>query len=336
MTMLRVGLSGCRGASHELVQAARTQHDCDVVALHDPDGEALAALQDATGIGIGTTDFTALLATGIDFVVLCGDVRERLVQVRAATEQAVPCLLASPCAPDPDTAAAMVAECERAQTKLGVLVPEFADPLYEQVRCMVADGWLGGIVAVQGVLGDRARLHGRDCPGTHPFVDLAARQVQLTTWLTGRAIVRVTAQASAQFGRSDDSAVATALLRGGAVCTFAASHVTMASAFALHGTDGGIRIAGDRIWLRGRARFDGQVFAYDTPDRELVLTRADLAPALRAAAPRFEPLGRFARWLEDTDDFPCPGEQATEDLRAVAAMLRALQSGRAEDVTAVQ
>jgi predicted dehydrogenase len=238
----------------------------------------------------------------------------------------------TPCAKDPATTAEVVATCEQAQMKLGVLVPEFADPLLEQVRRMIADGWLGGIVAVQGMLGDTARLLGDDTFGLHPFVDLAARHVHLTTWLTGRAVVRVAAQASAQFGRGDDNAVATALLRGGATCTFAASHLADANAFAVHGTDGGIRIAGDRIWLRGRTRFDGDVFSYGSPGGELSLSRAELQPSLRAAAPRFDLLGRFARWLEDTDDYPCPGEQVNDDLRVVTALLQSLHSGRIVDV----
>ncbi len=330
--MLRVGWSGCRGSSLDLVRDSRCQHDCDVIAVHDADPAAVAAMQAANGIGRGTTQFDELLGTGVDFVVLAGDPRERLAQVRAAAAQSVPCLVAMPCAPDPATAVAMVQECERAQVKLGVLVPEFADPLLEQLRRMLVDGWAGGIVAVQGVLGDTARLHGGDTFPLHPFVDLAARHVHVTSWLTGRAITRVSAQASASFGRGHDNAVALAMLRGGASCTFTATHLANASAFALHGTDGGVRIAADRVWLRGRSRFEGEVFTYDVPGQDLVLSRAEVAAALRAQAPRFDLLGRFARWLEDTDDYPCPGEQASEDLRVVAAMLRALESGRSEDV----
>ncbi len=92
------------------------------------------------------------------------------------------------------------------------------------------------------------------------------------------------------------------------------------------------RLAADRVWVRGRSRFAGEVFTYDVPGQDRVLSRAEVAAALRAQAPRFDLLGRFARWLEDTDDYPCPGEQASEDLRVVAAMLRALESGRSEDV----
>ncbi|MFY9342237.1 MAG: hypothetical protein WAT39_07100, partial [Planctomycetota bacterium] len=120
--------------------------------------------------------------------------------------------------------------------------------------------------------------------------------------------------------------------RGGLLATLVATRVARATGYALHGTDGGMRIAGDRLWLIGRQAFHGSVFAYDTPGHEQVLSRTELAPAIAACAPAHEPLGQFARWLEETDDFPCPAEQAIEDLRVVDALLRAAASGRTESV----
>jgi predicted dehydrogenase len=331
VTTMRAGLSGCHAASAALVRNSRLSSVCDVVAAHDDDPAALRTFCERAPIGAPCATFDALLATGVDFVVLAGRPDRRLEHVQAAAAQAVPCLVMEPFASDLATATAMVRACDEAQVKLGVVVPGFDDPLLDQLRRMIAQDWLGGISCVQAIAGDDHGLHGDRLPRPHPFLELTARQLHLTSWLVGRSAVRVTAQATKSFGAHDDAAAATAVLRGGVVASFVATHLANASAYAVHGTDGGFRLAGDRLWLLGRREFHGPVFDYTTPGQERVLSRAALlADPAHAAA--HEPLARFALWLEECDDFPCPAEQALEDLRVVDALLRAVRSGRAEDV----
>lgn len=332
MTSLRAGISGCSPASLELVQRARLHEDCEVVAVHDDDEAKARAFAAEARLGFATADFAALLGSGIDFVVLTGPHPTRQARIEAAAAQSAHVLVASPLAPDLATARAIVRTCEAAEVRLGVMVPEFADPIFEQLRRMISHDWLGGVVAVQGILGDDAALRGSDPDSYHPFVELASRQLQLTRWLTSRRAVSVTAQTTRTFGRHDDGGAATVVLRGGIPGTFAVSHATTVRAFAIHGTDGGIRVAGDRLWLRGRREFRGEIFAYTHPGQELALSRAELQPELTAHAPAAELIGRFARWLDERDDYPCPGDEALADFAVVDAMLRAARSQRTEAI----
>ena len=343
MTTLRAGISGCGATGLAAVLQSRRHEHCHVVAAHDPDPAALRTFGERTGIGHLSTDFAALLGSGIDFVILAGPCGVRLEQVRAAAEQGVHCLLHAPMAPDLDTARAMLAACEAMQVKLGVAVAGQDDPLLEQVRRMIAGDWLGGPVCVQGLWAENPMLTNLPAAadwrlqpalaGADPLLSLASHHVHLATWLTGRAAVRVTAQATRGFlPLPCDSMVATALLRGNVLCTFTASHLARGRVFAIHGTDGAVRLAGDRLWLSGHTEFRGEVFDYLHPGEDLVLTRAELAPALAAQAPECELHGRFARWIDDCDDFPCPGEQAVLDLQVLAAMARAAATGGTESV----
>jgi hypothetical protein len=185
---------------------------------------------------------------------------------------------------------------------------------------------------VQAVAAAPLALHAAAPPLLPPFVHHTTEQLQLVSWLTGRAVIRVTAQTTRVLSpTAADTGVATALLRGNLLATFTASHAFTGHSLAVLGTDGGIRIADDRIWLRGRREFRGQVFDYPADIGELVLSRAELAPALQAQAAAFEPLGRFARWLEDYDDYPCPADAAMADLTAALAMHEAARSGRLTD-----
>lgn len=333
MTSLRVGVSGTGRAAQRAAAGVRQHDDCDLIAVHADDAAAAARFAGEHHLGFATGDFAALLAYGIDFVLLTGPVQHRLAQVRLAAEQGVPCLVTAPWAPDLDSARSMVSAIEAAGTRLGVAVPALADPLFEQLRHMIVDDWLGGVVALQVLAGDGALLAetGAALDVHDPFFAVLAPPLHLAAWLLGRSAAAVTAQATRTF-RPDlaDAAAATLVLRGGAVGTFVGSRMTRADAFAVHGTHGGVRIAGDRLWLVGRKEHRGPVFDYLVPGREVRIDRDELAAALAAAAPQSEPCGCFARWLEDTDDFPCPAEQALADLEVIDAMRRAAASGRIE------
>jgi len=340
VTTLRAGISGSGALARAAVQRVRTHAFCDVVAAHEPDPAARAAFQRDTGIGFVTADFPALLATGIDFVILAGPCSARLEQVALAADQGVHCLLHAPMAPDPAVAAAMVAACERAQVKLGVAVQGQEDPVFEQLRAMVAADWLGGPVCVQALWAENPLLDappgpGDSCaaeyPAADPLLAIGAHHVHLATWLLGRPVVRVTAQGTRGLRPLPaESTAATVLFRGNVLGTFTASHLAAARAFAIHGTDGGLRLHGDRLWLRGRSEFHGDVFDYPRPGEELALPAGELRARSLARAIQHELHGRFARWIDDVDDFPCPGEQALEDQRVLDAIARAVASGAAE------
>lgn len=341
MIALRVGISGCGKAGRATVLQSRRHTLCDVVAAHDPDPRALAGFTEATSIRSTHTTYDALLATGIDFVVLAGPCGDRLAQVRAAADQGVHCLLLGPMAPDAATAALMVEAADRGGVRLGVAVRGQDDPVFEQLRAMLAADWLGGPIAVQALAAENPLLEApppagdwRLDPsraGADPLLVVASHHVHLASWLLGRSVVRVTAQSvRGALPLPADGTAATAHFRGNVLGTFHGSHLAHANAFAVHGTDGGLRIAGDRLWLHGRTEYRGDVFDYPHPGAELQLGRESLRDSLASRAAAVEPLGRFARWIDDSDDFPCPAEQALEDQRVLDAIARAAASGRAE------
>jgi predicted dehydrogenase len=341
VSTLRAGWSGC-GALHRGVLDKIAAHgDCEITALHDPDAALVERQRRELGMAIGTTDFAALLVSGVDFVVLAGPPGLRRSQVELAAEQSVHCLLHAPMAANLADAEAMLAAAEAAGVQLGVAVRGQDDPVFEQVRRMLTADWLGGVVGVQAFAGDDDLLTTPPLPddprvdatlaGIDPLLRLAASHVHLATWLTGRPARSVTAQkAHGMLPFEADSAVATAVLRGNVVCTFTASHVCRANSFAIAGTDGIVRLEGDHVWLRGRKEYRGPVFDYLTPGEEVSLSRKVLAEAIAEQAAPLEVHGRFARWIDDLDDFPCTGEQALADHRVLDAMQRA--ADRSEDV----
>lgn len=329
MITLRCGLSGAGPAGLGVIQDVGLHNACDVVAVHDDVPGAAKRLADGSNLGYSTESFEQLLAYGVDFIVLTGPLDIRLAQIKLASEQSVPCLVHAPVAPDLATAKAMMAICAKHEVRLGVFVPSQADPIVEQLRRMIAADWLGGVVCAQSITGNDELLRsGTVTHGGDPFVALASEHVHVMAWLTSRQATSVTAQTTRSFAPDlDDGGVATVVLRGNIPCTYITSRLTRAKAIAIHGTDGGVRIAGDRIWLIGQRPFQGHVFDYETPGIEQVLSRRDLRNALTEHRAGSELHGRFARWLEDTDDYPCPIEQAIIDFETIDAMTRAARDG---------
>lgn len=343
MSTLRAGLSGCGARGAQAARLLRASHDCRLAALHDPDATALHDLGSAHAIGSRHADFASLLQSGIDLVVLAGPCGDRLPQVEAAAEQGVHCLLHAPMAPDAQTARAMVTACDRAGVKLGLAIPSQADPRFDALRRLVSEDFFGAVVLVHATCADDTVLRNppaashwrRDPTRAGPGVlrQLGSEALHLVHWLCGRAPLRVTAQtAHGLTTLPQDSAVATLALRGGGLCTLAASHVANGSMLTLHGTDGHATLADDGITLRGRRTLEDSLFDYGPPGAVRTWSRAELGPALEARAPDLELHGRFARWIDDLDDFPCPGDLAAEDMLTLEAIDRVQQPDRSEPV----
>lgn len=308
--------------------------------MHDPDAAALERLGKEASIDRRFAEFEAMLASGVDFVVLCNPCGDRLAQVELAAEQGVHCCLHAPMAPDAATAARMRTACDRGGVKLGVAVPWQADPLLEQLRRMVADDWIGAPIALHAMCGDDRVLrtppsadHWLRDParsGSNALAQLAAGLLHTAVWLCERQPVEAVALGTSGFSRlPQDGAVAAVRLRGGTLCTFAATHLSRGERLAVHGTDGAVVIDEERTIVCGRKDFFGDCFAYSDAGRDVVVPRRAAADPQSA---HFELHGRFARWIDDLDDFPCPGDQAVLDMRALDAMQRAIQTGQREEV----
>ena len=83
---LRAGLSGCGAMGRAAVLQVRGHDHCDIVAVHDPDPEAVRTMRERHGIGFGTTSFDELLSSGVmDGRAISCFVSARVSAARAAT-----------------------------------------------------------------------------------------------------------------------------------------------------------------------------------------------------------------------------------------------------------
>jgi predicted dehydrogenase len=330
---LRAGLSGCGGISEITLAAAANSPDFEVVAVQDPRAEALARSGDRFAIGARHREFAALLGERIDFVILCSPNDLHGPQGLAALDAGLHVLVQKPLAERLDVGLALVDRAEECGLRLGALLLDLGEPLWHEVRRMIADGWFGEITSVEGTLAHT--IYRRDPPpaddwrrdpvrvGGGPFTQLASHLIHLLCWLLEDEIEAVTAlSATGATVFEEDATVASVRFRSGCLGTITASYLTDGHRVTLRGTEGSLAWTPGRVVLRGSRPHDGALLRYDHAGEERALAAGG------AIEPWSDMHARFARWIRDGEPYPSPGRSALEDLRVIAAVEESVRTGR--------
>ncbi|MEN8151093.1 MAG: Gfo/Idh/MocA family oxidoreductase [Planctomycetota bacterium] len=341
---LRAGLAACGGIADLTLDAAKISSDFDIVAIQDPNPEALARVGERSGGAKRHTDFEDLLADDVDFVILNSPNHLHLPQVRAAAAAGKHCLVQKPMATTVAEAEEMIEVAAAAGVKLGVTMFELSKPVNRQAREMVASGWMGDPILVQATcahgiylrdpLPDSDWRMDPEKVGGGAFIQLALHQVDLSTFLLDRDAVEagaLTARGKTAF--ADETTLATIRFAGGILGHFAASYATDLWRLTICGTRGRIRLSGDNVLVYGEKPFIGEVFDYDQPGREFLIPHDSLRFATDRVKHRYEVHAAFARWVRDDEPYVATGERGLADMKVVDAVHRSVEEGKCVTVS---
>jgi len=333
---LTAGLSACGGIAPLTLDAARASPDFEIVAIQDPDLTALDRVGDEHGIENRFEDFEDLADFEPDFLILNSPNDRHLPQVRIAAESGIHCLVQKPLAPRLADGEEIVRRAADAGMRLGVTMFELGKPLNHQVRMMVRSGWLGDPVLVQATAAHT--IYMKEPPaeddwrrdpakvGGAAFIQLAIHHLGLAAWLLDqeiRAICATGTKGHTVF--EDETTLATVRFDGGILAHFAASYATDLAGLTLCGTRGRVHLLPEHVVVRGEEEFEGDIFNYEEPGREVSIPLETLAPVIADRAAAVEIHGAFARWIRDGEEYPCPAERGLADLRAVDAAYRSMK-----------
>jgi predicted dehydrogenase len=340
---LRAALAACGGISDLTLNAARRSPDFHVTAIQDVDPEALQQVGVRHGITRRHTTFEALLTDDIDFVIINSPNHVHREQLEAAAAAGKPCLVQKPMARSLAEAETMVKTADTHGILLGVTMFELSRPVNHQLRAMVEQGWLGEPVLVDAC--GAHTIYMDDPPpaenwrrdparvGGGAFLQLGVHHLNLANWVLGRRALSVLALGTRSHTVfEDETTLATVTYEGGVLGRFTASYSTDAYWFAVLGTRGWVHVFSDHVVVKGKARFAGDLFTYDTPGQERVFTEAELAPGVARLADTFEVHGWFARWIRDDEPYPCPGESAIQDMKILEAVHHARRTGQLTNI----
>lgn len=140
---LRVGIVGCGMISRNHLEAFAALDAAEVVGVCDVDLGRAQATASAWDIPNAVDSVAALLALGLDIVSVCTPHPTHEAVVLEAARAGVNVLCEKPIAVDLASAERMVAACDAAGVKLGVLFQRRFWPAAQRVRSLIDDGTLG-------------------------------------------------------------------------------------------------------------------------------------------------------------------------------------------------
>ncbi|MQY29648.1 Gfo/Idh/MocA family protein [Nocardia aurantia] len=216
MTM-RLGLAGTGriGAAH-----ARTLRDLPgvgAVVLTDVDGARARATAAELGVDVAP-DLDALLAAGIDALVVTSATDSHPALIVAAVDHGIPVFCEKPVAADIDGTLAVLRHVERAQVPVQVGFQRRFDAGYRAARAAVLAGELGRVHSLRATTLDPAPPPADYLPRSGGiFRDCGVHDFDIIRWVTGREVTEVFATGSDRgdpsFAAAGDVDTAAVLLR---------------------------------------------------------------------------------------------------------------------------
>jgi predicted dehydrogenase len=307
---------------------------------------------------IATTDFAAALATNIDAVIISTPNFEHGPQAIAAIEAGKHVLLQKPVAAQLSDAEAIARAADASPKTTGLYMSYFDQPLMQDLRAMVEQDRLGGIVHCYarlmhrgGMMWSREALAGRpnwrgsvEQTGGGCFIQLAVHYIHIFEWVTGARVLKATGFAGNLHCpglEGEDLATAVLQLDSGALITLDTAWCADGEELAIHGTEGRIVYRGNRHLSvsSSKGSFDGMAIHYEGGLIESFGGAVGVDLHSEVTAPAFgdvtNPLNQHRVFLEAArDGKPAPVSIASgvHDMRVVAAVYESAKSGRAVDV----
>ena len=227
----RVGIVGCGAISRNHLEGFRAIPEARLVGVCDVDAGRARETADRWGIEGAFGSVEQLLAAGVDIVSVCTPHPTHEAVVLAAAAAGVHVLCEKPIATELASAERMIAACDEARVKLGVLFQRRFWPAAQRLRAAIDDGTLG-----RPILGHVSVLLHRDPAyytawrgtwtgdGGGVLMSQAVHHIDLLQWLMGEAVeVHGHIGTFAHSIEVEDTAAAVVKFASGAMATISAT-----------------------------------------------------------------------------------------------------------------
>jgi predicted dehydrogenase len=193
---MRVGILGVAHLHVDAYIGNLREAGAEVVGVHDHD--PLRARMWGARFGVAVhEDLAALLASGLDAVVVCSETAHHAWLVEQAAAAGCAVLCEKPLGVGPADSARIVAACERAGVPLMTAFPVRFHPAIRQLRALVTSGGLGSLRALNGTnqsvmpLRERSWFADPVMAGGGAMMDHIVHLADVFCWLLGAAPERV-------------------------------------------------------------------------------------------------------------------------------------------------
>lgn len=356
---LKVAIVGCGGMAHQYQDVYRDLDWVRVVSCIDTDLAKAHEVGDAVSAQNVTSDFRAVLADGVEAVIINTPNHVHRPQAVAAIEAGKHVLLQKPLAAKLSDAEAIADAARRSDRTIGLYMSYFDQPLMHDARDLVDQGYLGDLVhfyarlmhkggivsSSEALKGNRTWRTSREETGGGCFIQLAVHYIHIFQWISGAKVVRATA-----FSRNlhspgvegEDLACAVLEMDSGAMMTLDMAWCTRGEQMSIHGTLGRIEYR-NSCWLSmasSKGAFQGRVINYAGGLKTSfdgvhgVEGQAEIIPpAYGDASNPFNQQRMFLEAARDGRPAFCSVDSGVDDMRVVSAVYESARTGHAVDIT---
>jgi len=343
---LRVGIAGCGAISRNHLEAFRALDNVQIVGVCDIDPDRARATAAAWGIPAAVTTVGELLGLGLDLVSVCTPHPTHENVVLQAAAAGVHLLCEKPIAVDLASAERMVAACDDAGVKLGVLFQRRFWPAAQRIRAAIDDGTLGRPIMGQCsvMLHRDPGYYSRDAwrgtwanDGGGVLMTQAIHYIDLLQWFMGdvaEVYGKINTYKHGDHIEVEDSAAAVITFTSGAMATLEASTAASPSLGVQ------IRVTGETGASASLTEFpegsDGRVDLWAVSETissepahpEGILANVDLATINGRLIPHHTTQVRdFVQALRDGKEPAITGGDATKALRILLAVYESSRTG---------
>lgn len=345
---LRVGIAGCGAISRNHLEAFRALDNVQIVGVCDIDPDRARATAAAWGIPAAVTTVGELLGLGLglDLVSVCTPHPTHENVVLQAAAAGVHVLCEKPIAVDLASAERMVAACDDAGVKLGVLFQRRFWPAAQRIRAAIDDGTLGRPIMGQCLvmLHRDPGYYSRDAwrgtwanDGGGVLMTQAIHYIDLLQWFMGdvaEVYGKINTYKHGDHIEVEDSAAAVITFTSGAMATLEASTAASPSLGVQ------IRVTGETGASASLTEFpegsDGRVDLWAVSETissepahpEGILANVDLATINGQLIPHHTTQVRdFVQALRDGKEPAITGGDATKALRILLAVYESSRTG---------
>lgn len=343
---LRVGIAGCGAISRNHLEAFRALDNVQIVGVCDIDPDRARATAAAWGIPAAVTTVGELLGLGLDLVSVCTPHPTHENVVLQAAAAGVHVLCEKPIAVDLASAERMVAACDDAGVKLGVLFQRRFWPAAQRIRAAIDDGTLGRPIMGQCsvMLHRDPGYYSRDAwrgtwanDGGGVLMTQAIHYIDLLQWFMGdvaEVYGKINTYKHGDHIEVEDSAAAVITFTSGAMATLEASTAASPSLGVQ------IRVTGETGASASLTEFpegsDGRVDLWAVSETissepahpEGILANVDLATINGRLIPHHTTQVRdFVQALRDGKEPAITGGDATKALRILLAVYESSRTG---------
>ena len=338
---VRTAISGCGGVTRDMLEIIRDYPELDIVAVHDINPDAAAAIAEQFRISQHLTDFNDLLQTDIELLVINTPNHLHHPQTLHALRERKHCLVQKPIATNSTDAREMIQAAKKARKLLGVVMEELGSVFYRQMQNMVQTGCIGDVVAVESMVAHSEYLRNPppkgnwrtqpDSIGGGSFIQLAIHHLNLSQWMLNDEIVEVGGKSVSAHNKrtfpEDETTVAWARFKNGAIGSFISSYACDADLLFLYGTGGYIGHRRNIFSWKINKPYQGEVWSCDKaplPGHAVFDSYNSRPTRIR---PQYEQHRRFALAIRGQAQVEVPGDLGLRDLRIIEAVYKSAKEG---------